>query len=114
MPTALPSCLDSIKGIHMNTDCEEGLSLRKQFEFRLKEWGWFDAYERALEIMPVGSRKVHEFQQEAREAHSELVKSRHAYVQHMANCLVCSGKLIVSDAVPTIREKLKRSLSHLN
>ena len=98
----------------MNTDCEEGLSLRKQFEFRLKEWGWFDAYERALEIMPVGSRKVHEFQHEARDAHSELVKSRHAYVLHMANCLVCSGKLIVSDAVSTIREKLKRSLSHLN
>ena len=91
----------------MNTDCEEGLRLRKQFEFRLKEWGWFDAYERALEIMPVGLPKVHEFQQEAREAHSELVKSRHAYVQHMAHCLVCSGKLIVPDAVPTIRAKLK-------
>src|ERR1700675_4244843 len=98
----------------MNTDCEEGLSLRKQFEFRLKEWGWFDAYERALEIMPVGSRKVHEFQQEAREANSELVKSLHAYVQHMANCLVCSGKLIVPDAGPTIRAKLKKSSSHLN
>src|ERR1700719_3999188 len=98
----------------MNTDCEEGLSLRRQFEFRLKEWGWFDAYERALEIMPVGLRKVHEFQQEAKEAQSELVKSRHAYVQHMAHCLVCSGKLIVPDAVATIRTKLKKSLSPLN
>jgi len=93
----------------MNTDYEEGLSLRRQFEIRLKEWGWFDAHERALEMMTVGLPKVHEFQQEAREAHSELVKSRHAYVQHMAYCLVCSGKLIVPDAVPTIRAKLKGS-----
>ena len=23
-------------------------------EHTLKEWGWFDAYERALELMPVG------------------------------------------------------------
>jgi hypothetical protein len=98
----------------MNTDCEEGLSIRRHFEFRLKQWGWFDAYERALEIMPVGLRKVHEFQQEAREAHSELVKFRHAYVQHMAHCLVCSGKLIVPDAVQTIRAKLKKSSSQMN
>lgn len=91
----------------MNRDCEAGLRLRREFESTLKEWGWFDAYERAIAIMPVGPRKVHEFQKEANEAQSALVKSRHAYVEHMAHCLVCSGKLVTADAVLVIRAKLR-------
>jgi hypothetical protein len=98
----------------MNSDCKEGFSLRGQFEFRLKEWGWFDAYERALEILPVGLPKIHEFKQEAEEAHAALLKSRYAYVQHMASCLVCSGKLVVPDAVAAIRAKLTMSHSTSN
>ena len=93
----------------MNRDCKDGLRLRLHFEHTLKEWGWFDAYERALELMPVGPPQVHEFQTEARHAHSELGKARHAYIEHMACCLVCSRRLIASDAVGTIREKLKTS-----
>ena len=48
----------------MNSGCEEGLRLRRRFETELKEWGWFDAYEKAVEIMPVGLPKVHEFQRQ--------------------------------------------------
>jgi hypothetical protein len=93
----------------MNRDCKEGLRLRLHFEHSLKEWGWFDAYEQALELMPVGFPKVHEFQKEAQQAHAELTSSRHAYVEHMAGCLVCSRGLVTSDAVVTIREKLNSS-----
>ena len=96
----------------MNRDCKEGLRLRLHFEHTLKEWGWFDAYERALELIPVGLPQVHEFQKEAHHAHSELLKDRHAYVEHMAHCLVCSRRLIASDAVVTIREKLNTSRIH--
>jgi len=71
-------------GANMNHDCKPGLRLRLHFEHTLKEWGWFDAYEKALELMPVGLPQVHEFQQEARHAHAELAKARHAYVEHMA------------------------------
>jgi len=71
----------------VNRDCETGLRLRLHFEHRLKEWGWFDAYERALELMPVDLSQVHEFQVEARHAQTELHKARHAYVEHMTECL---------------------------
>jgi hypothetical protein len=83
----------------MKRDCEQGLCLRRQFEFRLNEWGWFDAYERAVRTMPLGPHKVREFHREARDAKSALVQCRHAYVEHMAHCAVCSRKLIVPDAV---------------
>ena len=69
----------------MNRDCKQGLRLRLHFEHTLKEWGWFDAYEQALELMPVGPPQVHEFQQEAQHAHSELIKARRAYIEHMAS-----------------------------
>jgi hypothetical protein len=93
----------------MNRDCKDGLRLRLHFEHTLKEWGWFDAYEKALELMPVGPPQVHEFQKEAHNANSELINARHAYVEHMASCLVCSQRLITSDALVTIREKLNTS-----
>ena len=95
----------------MNSDCKDGLRLRLHFEFTLKEWGWFDAYERALQLIPVGVSQVDDFQGEARHAHSQLIKARHAYVEHMASCLVCSRRLITSDALGTIREKLNTSLT---
>ncbi len=96
----------------MNRDCKEGLRLRLHFEYTLKQWGWFDAYEQALELIPVGLPQVHEFQEEAHLANLELIKARHAYVEHMAHCLVCSRRLITSDAVTAIREKLNTPQIH--
>ena len=93
----------------MNRDCEKGLQLRLYFEHALKEWGWFDAYEQALEIMPVGPTQVHSFHIEARHAQAELNRARRAYVEHMSECLTCSGRLITPDAVDPIRQRLKTS-----
>jgi hypothetical protein len=93
----------------MNSDCTDGLRLRLHFEFALKEWGWFDAYERALELLPVGLPQVHEFKLEAHHAHAEFIKARHLYVEHMASCIACSRRLVTSDALVTIREKLHTS-----
>jgi len=103
------ACLKKEDG--MNRDCEKGLQLRLHFEHALKEWGWFDAYERALELMPVCPPQVHVFQMEARHAQAELYKARHAYVEHMSECLACSKRLITPDALDTIRERL-RSIVH--
>jgi hypothetical protein len=44
----------------MNRDCKEGLRLCLHFEHTLKEWGWFDAYEKALELMAIGLPHVNE------------------------------------------------------
>lgn len=93
----------------MNRDCKDGLRLRLHFEHTLKEWGWLDAYERALELMPVGTQRISEFQKETHHANSELINARHNYVEHMTNCLICSRRLITSDALETIREKLNTS-----
>jgi hypothetical protein len=92
----------------MNTGCEEGLRLRKRYEKDLIKWGWFEAYEKAVELIPVGFPRVLEFQKQARSAESSLFKSRHAYAEHMAHCLVCSRRLVMPDAVSLIHQKLKR------
>jgi len=91
----------------MNSDCPEGLHLRLHFEHTLKEWGWFDAYQRALELLPVGYPQVHEFQIEARHAHAELTAARNLYVEHMSQCLKCSRRLVGPDALVAVREKLQ-------
>lgn len=93
----------------MNSDCPEGLRLRLHFEHTLKEWGWFDAYERALELLPVGYSQVHEFQLEARHAQVELTKARNFYVEHMSHCMRCSRRLVIPDALGAIREKLQKA-----
>lgn len=98
----------------MNRDCAEGFRLRKRFEKQLKGWGWFDAFERAVEIMPLGPIKVHEFQTKVRDAESELYKARYEYSDHMAHCVICSRRLIPPDAIPTIQERLENDCKTSN
>jgi hypothetical protein len=43
-----------------------------------------------------------------------LYKTRSAYALHMAHCLVCSRRLITTDAVATINEKLKKASEESN
>ena len=93
----------------MNRDCAEGLRLRKRFENELRRWGWFDAFEKAVEVMPLGLPKIHEFQMQVKNAESALFKSRYAYADHMAHCIKCSRRLIVPDAISEIQEKLRAS-----
>lgn len=91
----------------MNQDCEAGLRLRKRFEDDLREWGRFDACQKAIEIMPVGLPKIREFQIEVKNAESALFKSRYAYADHMATCVICSRRLVEHDAIAHIRATLK-------
>jgi hypothetical protein len=93
----------------MNRDCVEGLRLRRHFENELRQWGWFAACEKAIEMMPLGHEKIREFQLEVWGAESALHKARSAYAIHMAHCLVCSRTLIDADAVLVIHEKLHRA-----
>lgn len=92
----------------MNTGCPEGLQLRRRFESALREWGWFDAYERAVEILPLGLQRVAEFQRQVKNAESELARARYAYSEHMGHCVSCSRDLIVPDAISIVREKLNK------
>lgn len=91
----------------MNRDCPEGFRLRRLFESKLKRWGWFDAFEKAAELMHVGPVQVQEFQAHARRVQSELLKARFAYSDHIARCIKCSRRLITSDAIPTIEERFE-------
>lgn len=91
----------------MNRDCKEGLRLRRHFEHELRHWGWFDAFERAVEIMPLGPAKVDEFQAQVKNALSELSKARYAYSDHMAHCMVCSRRLVDPEAISRINERLE-------
>lgn len=92
----------------MNRDCEEGFRLRRRFEKELREWGWFDAFEKAIEIMPVGLPKLYEFQVRVKAAASALFISRRDYADHMAHCIACSRRLVVPDAIALIQEKLEQ------
>jgi hypothetical protein len=90
----------------VNRDCEEGLRLRLHFEHTLKEWG---GSTHTNGLSNSCRSDLHEFQIEANHAHSELIKARHAYLDHMARCLVCSERLVTLDAAVAIREKLNTS-----
>jgi len=93
----------------MYRDCQEGLRLRRRFDDELRKWGWFAACEKTIEIMPLGPESIREFQLQVWDGESMLFKARFAYAEHMAHCLVCSRRLITSDAVATIYEKLKKA-----
>ena len=93
----------------MNSGCEEGLRLRRRFETELREWGWFDAYEKAVELIPVGLPTIHDFERQVRNAESALVKARYAYSDHMAHCLACSRRLVLPDAIAIIQRKLREA-----
>lgn len=92
----------------MNTGCQEGLRLRRRFEEGLRQWGLFDACKRAVEILPVGLQKAAAFQAQVNVVESILFKARHAYVEHMARCLVCSNSLVLPDAISIVRKKLAK------
>ena len=91
----------------MNSDCKEGDRLCLLFESHLREWGWFDAYSKAIELLPVGLPKLREFQKHLKLAESALYAARYAYVQHMAHCLTCSRGLVAPDTITKIMEKLR-------
>ena len=94
----------------MNRDCKEGDRLCLLFEEHLREWGWFDAYSRAIALTPVGLPIIREFHKQVERAQSALFAARFAYVEHMASCLICSRGLVAPDAIARIRAKLSEKL----
>ena len=95
----------------MYTECEEGDRLCMLFESHLREWGWFDAFSMAIELIPVGLPKLSEFQKQEKLAESALYAARSAYVEHMAHCLICSRGLVAPGALTKIMEKLRGTAS---
>lgn len=79
-----------------------------RFEAASKEWGWFDAYEKAVDILPVGLQRVAEFQEQVKNFESELARARYAYAELMRHRVRCSRGLIMLDAISAVREKLKK------
>jgi hypothetical protein len=73
--------------------CSEGAHLCKQFERLLKVWGFAVADRQAAEILPLGPARQKEFSRIAKEAESASNIARHAYIEHVTRCLVCSRHL---------------------
>lgn len=82
----------------MRKHCEEGRKLCRRFERVLKIWGFANADTQAMRLLPVGPTKANEFTEEIGAAEKELGMARHAYVEHVAHCLVCSRRLIAPRA----------------
>ncbi len=96
----------------MFTECEEGDRLCLLFESHLREWGWFDAFSKAIELIPVGLPKLSEFQKQEKLAESALYAARHACVEHITHCLICGG-LRASGAVTKIMESSRDRIRSL-
>ena len=79
----------------MRKHCKEGLRLHNLFMKVLKEWGLAEAERQAVEIMPLGPVKLKEISQAARKADGAHINARHAYAEHVAECLVCRRHLVV-------------------
>jgi hypothetical protein len=80
----------------MKKHCEEGKILCEKFEDKLRVWGFAELNREAAERIVGGSvnPNLNELSQHAKEAHSAFLKAKHAYLVHVADCLVCSRKLL--------------------
>jgi hypothetical protein len=74
--------------------CKEGLHLCREFARVLKVWGFEEADKQAAQMIPLGPTKLREISGKAKEAESALFQFRHAFVEHMAHCIVCSRHLV--------------------
>ena len=78
----------------MRIRCEEGSALSWECKRALNRWGVAEINWRVSQLIPLGPPKVKELAQSAKKAESEHIKVRHAYVEHIANCLACSKKIV--------------------
>jgi hypothetical protein len=74
--------------------CREGSRLCKDFERVLKVWGFAVADRQAAEILPLGPKRLNEISRTEKDDESANNIARHAYVEHVATCLVCSRHLV--------------------
>lgn len=78
----------------MRRQCGEGSNLCEHYARVLKVWGFEEADRQAAQIMPLSPIQQKEISDVARKAEAVLIKARHAYVEHLANCIVCSRHLV--------------------
>ena len=78
----------------MRIRCEQGSAFSWEYRKALNSWGAAEVNSRAAQLIPLGPAKVKELAQLAKAAEAEYIKRRHVYVQHIASCLVCSGKIV--------------------
>lgn len=80
----------------MKKHCEEGKILCEQFEDKLKDWGFAEVNREAADRIVGGcaNPNLKEFSKHAKEAEGALLKAKQVYVVHVADCLVCSRKLV--------------------
>ena len=81
----------------MKKHCEDGKILCEQFEDKLKLWGFAELNREAAERISGGcvNPNLKELSPQAKDAKCAFLKAKQAYVVHVADCLVCSRKLIV-------------------
>jgi hypothetical protein len=78
----------------MRKHCKQGETLAVEFEHALVVRGFLEADLQASHIVPVGIARLHDIAQATREAEKRLVQTRHSYVEHMTECLVCSRAVV--------------------
>ena len=82
----------------MKKHCEDGKILCEQFEDNLKLWGFAELNREAAERIIGGcvNPNLKALSQHAKDAQRAFLKAKQAYVVHVADCLVCSRKLLMS------------------
>jgi len=78
----------------LRIQCGEGSALSWECKKALNSWGVAEIKWRVSQLIPLGPAKLKELAQSAKEAESEHSKARHVYVEHIANCLACSKKIV--------------------
>ena len=78
----------------MRVRCGEGIVLSWECRKALNSWGVAEINWRAAQLIPLGPAKLEELADSARKAESEHIKARHAYIEHIANCLACSERIV--------------------
>jgi hypothetical protein len=80
----------------MKRHCEEGKKLCEAFEDKLKRWGTAEINREAADRIVGGctNPNLARISEHAKDAERTFLTAKQAYVVHVADCLVCSRKLL--------------------
>lgn len=78
----------------MQQHCKVGRPLFREFDKAMKHRGCLEADLQAAQIIPIGMVRLRQIAQAARLAEEELIKVRHAYVEHLCDCIRCSRHIV--------------------
>jgi len=74
--------------------CEEGIALSWEYKKALNNWGFAEINLRVSQLIPLGPANLEQLTESVRKAESKHIKARDEYVEHIANCLACSKKIV--------------------